>query len=100
MKNTKGPWRVTSSANGPTAISHAEDSYSVICRLDAKDPQPILINKANAHLIAAAPEMLEMLEKLLPDICEYRHFYPDKGDEHPHPAISKIINLIKKAKGE
>lgn len=94
MKHTKGPWKVTNSHNGPASIAHAEDSYTVICRLDAKDPQIILNNKANAHLIAAAPEMLEALE-LAANILMNAGQKPLKGNN-----FYIIAQAIKKARGE
>lgn len=65
MIYTKGPWKITNNAEGPVAICHAEDSYSIVCSFNKKDPQPIVKNEANAHLIAAAPEMIEVLESVL-----------------------------------
>lgn len=52
--------------------------------------------RANAHLIAAAPEMLEALEKLFKvhDKTGLLFYYFE--DSH----VEEIKNLIKKAKGE
>lgn len=50
--------------------------------------------KANAHLIAAAPEMLELLEDMVIDIN--RGLGPDIYDEY----YSDIVDAIAKAKGE
>ena len=97
MKHSKGPWKIGTYAN--TNKAYLCDSEGSIFYEETTSDIPANPS-LRAHLIAAAPKMLEMLEKLLPDICEYRHFYPDQGDENPHPAISELINLIKKAKGE
>lgn len=55
---------------------------------------PVDITEANAHLIAAAPEMLEMLEQIYSN-----HIHDDKAvyiDEEIY--LDNLEKLIKKAK--
>lgn len=54
---SKGPWRFTVSKNGVRQVS--SDTHSQICKL-WNYRQTV----ANAHLIAAAPEMYEFIESL------------------------------------
>lgn len=99
MKNTKhtqGPWivgeyikkLVNVNTNEETDITrycvNTEDLKTHICDLKTS-------NKANAALIAAAPEMLEALEAALPHI---------KGNFAGMKAMELIAAAIQKAKGE
>ena len=83
MKHTKGPWKVEFdqkleeySVNGP--------SETVEARYD---------KKADAALIAAAPEMLEALEYLLSRCDRIVHY---NGDKDPRKLAKAVIA---KAKG-
>lgn len=60
-KHTPGPWFVATSMSGKMAIAQKEDMYSValIEKWRAE-------HEANAKLIAAAPELLEALQSVLP----------------------------------
>lgn len=84
MRNTKhtpGPWFVATSMSGKMAIAQKEDMYSIA-----------LIEKwraehgANAKLIAAAPELLEALQSVLP----YLKAVGTNGN-HLVPAIESAI---------
>jgi len=84
MKHTKGPWDWTEGSGeyeielvGPVG---GEDS---ILYHGANWP----VIKANARLIAAAPELLEALEDILANIDGF-------------PDTSKALAAIRKAKGE
>jgi len=52
--------------------------------------------KANANLIAAAPELLEALEELLNEASHFAKAIPAYGNSE---AIAKSIKAIAKAKG-
>jgi hypothetical protein len=111
MSHTPGPWKVYS--RGKTRAEHIEfeKSYWVgFGETEWKGPgtivdmvnpiqgllAPDLIEKnevearANAHLIAAAPELLEA--------CEFLAGIPNI--EVPHLVLEQIQALIKRAKGE
>lgn len=65
-KHTAGPWYVTTDTHGDICVNNHEKfpSEFPIARI-AKHMEE---TQANAHLIAAAPEMLEALEGLLEGI--------------------------------
>jgi len=57
-KHTPGPWEVFESHTGPYVIDSAEQA--AVCKLEW-----CLEAKANARLIAAAPELLDALRLVL-----------------------------------
>jgi len=86
MKHTPGPWAI-----GGELISHNDIEIATVmhCYAD-KTGKPINRNSpvlgaadANARLIAAAPELLEGLEKLLQGSCSIVAHY--------HPGVNSII---------
>ena len=88
-KYTPGPWSL--SANYHQTQKVVSDSCEIV-----KLP-PTEVGKANARLIAAAPEMLEALEE-----C-YKYWVPapENYNEHSYfPSIGRIREAIAKAKGE
>lgn len=82
MKYTKGPWKVEGSEiwNQNTFIATINTTH--ISKTN---------DKANADLIATAPELLEMLAHVF-DSYEIKMLSPSDNDA--------IVALIKKAKGE
>lgn len=96
MAHTKGPWR---------AINLDEDRYfpSVEIGMRGNRPDRIAINagggpmeehRANARLIAAAPDMLEELKRLL------KHLHnPSKKHTLQSAAFKRVNALINKATG-
>lgn len=63
--HTPGPWSNPSDKNLPQHIIHHEgvNGYSPVCYMHLhNDPQ---LTKANAKLIAAAPELLEKLQQIV-----------------------------------
>lgn len=105
MKHTKGPWR---------AIKYQNTSYYKVTQdfktygIDAKDLAGCETDLRfhDAHLIAAAPEMLEALEKALHDLEALRL----STDEADYPLevmnyldtymLEMFKQAIRKAKGE
>lgn len=85
---TKGPWK---------AELH-DGKYEVwsVTEFVASIPESIVTDKkANAHLIAAAPEMLEALEKIEKTLLE-KH----QGIENHTYELLLISDAIIKARGE
>ena len=108
MTHTPGPWQVEQMPfGGPPGweVSSCEDTYS-------QDELFVTVwgsgecTEADAHLIAAAPEMLEVLEDLV-DILEKaaRSEMDDEGMVlvsygAVYFALSKAHDVIRKARGE
>jgi len=88
-KHTQGPWYNTNGHIQSAVIN--EDNY--ICKAEGTTPEE---SEANAHLIAASPELLEALEEVL-------YLVPEL-DPYTNESNSKVIHAaeaaISKAKGE
>lgn len=91
-KHTPGPWRVVASvtvrAGGKNVCAHVNAASSE--RLNMADEYEVA--KANARLIAAAPELLEALET-----CEAFFFSAGLTSSD---AYSEVCAAIAKATGE
>ncbi len=99
MKHTKGPWNVTFDGDG----CHCDFGLGVFNTVESDELNDIEELKANASLISAAPEMLEALEESLRLIATAENNNAFKDCALPligQRTISKLENLIKKAKGE
>jgi len=90
-KHTPGPWEIKAHSDlcyrnisGPEHLALAQ----VVWRVEEEDRSPDC--EANAHLIAAAPELLEALEKV----------YTDMNDDMPVGLRKVCYEAIAKAKGE
>ena len=83
MKHTKGPWKL----NKVDHLLLIEDHYSIVATIE---PQLHDNEMDNAKLIAAAPEMLEVLE-----------LYEGIDDLESQARFTEaVIKVIKKARGE
>ena len=78
--HTKGPWKLSSGA----------DEWATIWSENSEQIANILPPIANAHLIAAAPELLEALQRARDEINDV-----DLLEAPPY-----ITEAIRKAKGE
>ena len=96
MKHTTGPWKVL----GGTIIETVKDERW-ICSVPEEPHYEV---RANARLIAAAPELLEALEQariainVLDDSALGRH--PEIGYSFKSELLNRIDTVIAKAKGE
>ncbi len=96
MKHTPGPWQKLEHDHKPIQIlAHVENSEfptwdnKVVCFVGSNDTCQDT-DQANAHLIAAAPEMLATLEHINEFI-----------DHEKYPVVADmIVSIIKKARGE
>lgn len=94
-KFTKEKWEVVDGTKVGTGVLfvHAPSINGVICRLTHYGNPEIPISeadKANAHLIASAPDMYAMLEKLSGQLT----------DINAHRAADEVESLLAKARGE
>lgn len=62
--HTPGPWKLIDHDEDYIAITDEEQGFGV-CKLEESASESREVMKANAHLIAAAPELLEALECVL-----------------------------------
>jgi hypothetical protein len=71
-KHTPGPWEVTHLRHGivvrtesPNKTKYGASRYAAIGGFDRSDPDQLSEALANARLIAAAPDLLEALSRLI-----------------------------------
>lgn len=89
LKPSAGPWKITHTALNGYRVSDSTGWGVAVVLKDTND-------EANARLIAAAPQMLEALEK----IAEIGR---QKGDARPQDAVSCFViaeAALAVAKGE
>lgn len=108
MTHTPGPWKVAENLFGNTVsyevyanveTKSGKGGYTRICQITPRD------QKANAHLIAAAPDMLEALESMLSIISESNgisgwHLNGNIATWGEFQVVIDIEEAIKKARGE
>lgn len=90
MKHTKGPWKIENHLNavGPYTSARLEvwSNNRHIATIN-EHVDDIKIDKANANLISAAPDMFKILEKLMNE------------PELPEHIVNYLYPIFKKAKG-
>ncbi len=104
-KFTKGEW-----IHVAADFSDFDIAITTQARWDANDPNIAQVSvdwsgelareqKANAHLISAAPDMYKLLEKFLPmdEDGNGWDFQYNEGSEH---FGEEVVELLKKARGE
>ena len=100
-KFTKGDWEVDKSYHTMLMVSGGDVPVCEIqCRTenDTCTTMPTEEEKANANLIAAAPEMYRLLEKFIPcDEDGNGEFIYNDGSEYLGEAVNK---LLEKALGQ
>ena len=102
-KHTRGPWRLGDAGQTIFGPKTEHPSPVIIATIHASNTNrlPQDVAKANALLIAAAPELLEALA-----MCQawFEKFSPTAdtiaGGAAEHPMLYSIRKTIKKAKGE
>lgn len=78
--HTPGPWIPVAVEGGWDGVAENENRNSVICALRLNNP-------ANARLIAAAPELLDLLGRVAYHMeGGIRMEYPASPEESPQPA--------------
>ena len=92
--HTKGPWGTGDSFKdhpGDPLMVYCDDSLGrAICDCHMKyTPTPYAEEQANAHLIAAAPELLGLVK-------DFAYTFQD----HPHLNHKRIAEIIAKAEGK
>jgi hypothetical protein len=94
--HTKGPWKISRGVDGPdNRVIETPDGWGVA---DAWGRASVGEMDANAHLIAAAPDLLEALEAIAPMLP--RSLTAESwGDPAWTDAIRCVEYAIKKARG-
>ena len=87
-KHTPGPWAAALTPAGKSKVVDANGFSVALCQHGAYSQQTY-----DAHLIAAAPDMLEALEAALAYLVM-------AGTDHAEPTRASIRAAIKKARGE
>lgn len=98
-KHTKGPWFVDGGLESVFTEVEGEGGLTTICDLPEWLGEYQQEKEANAHLIAAAPEMLEAL-------VEYKRYFNlcIEAQDPPdlmglHTEVRRLTTIINKAKG-
>jgi len=96
-KHTPGPWTAETHANGGFDVcgrgGHGAMSAYVVCARQAHELKHE--THANARLIAAAPELLEALDRLASKCV-----FPTSGNDAFQEAVSHARSVLAKATGE
>lgn len=79
VKHTPGPW---TAHRTPSGFSISGVRLLALLPVTASSKKIVGQQPANAHLIAAAPELLEALEGLLADISEYQAINNLSGEKN------------------
>jgi hypothetical protein len=92
-KHTPGPWKIGALESGQAAVDGADGSEVTG-----------FISIPDAHLIAAAPELLALCEELLPELaCRCDEGFTSRGRHEPNALCHYHDDLraaVAKARGE
>ena len=92
MAHTPGPWKTTLAYDDPAVVDY-DGKMIATAVMDVDMPSELDEVVANARLIAAAPELLAVLER-----CNNRW---DDADEDDNPSLGRAIRAaIAKATGK
>lgn len=89
-KHTPGPWIIETNAETPNTF-RVRANFSFRKHISTEESVCITGSEGNARLIAAAPEMLVVLEAVFKNIMA--------GEQIPSSWITKTRDVIAKAKG-
>ena len=101
MNHTPGPWAIVDrddalviQTESPSKTKYGASRYACLSGFDRHDEKQYAEAKANARLIAAAPDLLEVLQELS-DSAKYWSEY-----DVPVGIVDRIRQAIQKATGE
>lgn len=96
-KHSPGPWRVKPLRVAQVECSPFEDGTVVATCYASSFAPPVEESQANARLIAKAPDLKEMVVKLLRECREHNMEY-----QHctPEPLLAEAAALLKEIDGE
>ncbi len=76
---------------------NSADGYTMTLAAGGKDARLDEL-KANARLIAAAPDLLAALNEVLGDLCDFQDAYPDLSNQFDG-TFAKINAVLSKVEG-
>lgn len=96
MSHTPGPWKM--GRNGKQSYRNIESSDNILIATcwPYGNVEDLLIANANAQLISAAPELLQVVKELLNSDIAMRE--EDEGNESK--LLNKIRSMVAKAEGK
>ncbi len=105
MKHSPGPWQIDDNAiianiDGGYGDDGSQIRFDTICQMQDEYLEQLDNWKANALLVASAPEMLEALEACVLTMQAIRKYANDSFIDRDEKRLQKAIEVIKKAKGE
>jgi hypothetical protein len=75
--HTLGPWALLDREENSRTLTHITNGAHIVCTLGTTRTDGSPNHSANAHLIAAAPKLLQVLKDLLPEFVDlYERFDP------------------------
>lgn len=98
-KHTPGPWSINPKGGTPMVGIDLQDGGELLPIVEVVYGYNNAEAKANAHLIAAAPELLEALKNLL-DACLLADIYLELSDKVDGSLMDSANKAIAKATGE
>lgn len=100
-KFTPGPWRTSRLiSDKPTIHTVQADIHQTLARLGEIDGMDGDVHKANAQLIAAAPEMYSWIEAVIRQLKYEIEAGSRNAESGSGGMVSNLENLLKKARGE
>ena len=93
MKHTKGEWKIFW-GNYTHFATINKDTQTRICAIEVDNPAETEEQRANAYLIASAPDLLEACEEALKIVGDKTEVFWDAK------TAKTLTNAINKAKGE
>lgn len=100
MTHTPGPWHVGRDTDTDLPVILAGPCIAALTKWSGIGESNLGVIKANANLIAAAPEMLAALESLVAQILDYErvnNLAPNPGRKYCWDATERAVAAITKA---
>jgi hypothetical protein len=98
-KHTPGPWSARRNPWVRWEIHYAGGQLAVIAKPDdPASPPPVSETEANAHLIAAAPDLYDVVEALIA-IREHPSYISGMAADENSPLIDAARAALAKARG-
>lgn len=96
--HTPGPWAVIAFSRNDAVLSVAE--RGVVAHVLDPEGGSVVERHANAHIIAAAPDLLEELREARNALQWYRETFPEADGRGDDEVIARIDAAIAKAEGK